>query len=250
MNMKSSLILLLLALLLVSARGWAQNAAKPAPPPGPLVGCSACNSEWTITFAYPDEKNKKPPSSPADKAPAYLAERTRSLRTVKTNNVIHETYLAINGNRNDKWYVDAVEFRKKEKERTWLVDRPPPPEQPNLDPNYTGLPATGFRDLEKVSDKTYLGSTSFDGHNCLVFNLGKDKIDFGKQDEVNSAKDIAFIDLDTRMPVEVRHQGVVQMYAFGEAPAGTQALPEDLTTQIQLGNRMDARLAARAPRPY
>ena len=130
------------------------------------------------------------------------------------------------------------------------MNRPEESGSRNRDINYTPLPATGFRGLESVSAGTYLGSTSFDGHNCLVFNLGKDKIDFGKQDEVNSAKDIAFIDLDTRMPVEVRHQGVVQMYAFGEAPAGTQALPEDLTTQIQLGNRMDARLAARAPRPY
>lgn len=252
---------LFVALILCSGTAVAQSAAssgtpeaplKPVLPSGPLLQSVAAFAEWTITFSYPEERQKPAPGEPAPAA-AYLNKRIRTIDTTKTQEIVREVITSVDGSKISEWTLGNTQFRKSADSPLWL--------QGQLD-STTGsaapggtLPASGFRDMDWISKDAYMGTIKYGDKNCLVFSPGaplnlellKGAEQMKKLDELGR---VALIDATTRFPVEVRMDGVIRYYQFGDAPDMRLTLPPDLLAQIKNGNEARARLLQPAPRPY
>ena len=207
-------------------------------------------SQWTITYKYAEDHAPKaaaPSGTPAASTPDFVLARPRTIVTVKTKRIIHESITDISQQQRENWYVGSIQYRKDTGSQVW--DENQPDAHPDI--HYSPLPASGFRDLDWISAATYTGKGSQDGKDCLIFKTkGKvtsldSALPLGKEFEM-----VAYIDAKTRLPVEVDIDQETRTYLFAEPPEGMQALPDDLIQQIKAGNAGRAVMSQPADRPF
>ena len=226
------------ALLLGPISASAQNAApaRPQPPPGDYVASMPDFSRWLITFSYPEDRTKSPNPS----LPGYMAGRPRARTTTITKEIIHEETVNINGDKTDAWRIRAIQYQKPPGSTVWY-------QAPAR-----AMTATGFSDLEWITGDDYIGTVRYAGRTCLVFagNAPAD-LDVSKLSdptaEFNSLNQIAFIEADSRLPVETRAFGVIRYFKFMEGPTEKLTFPADLAEHIRQNDAIEARLSGHAP---
>ncbi|MEI9999209.1 MAG: hypothetical protein WDO13_08545 [Verrucomicrobiota bacterium] len=113
-------------------------------------------------------------------------------------------------------------------------------------------PVVDFRGLDWLSKDDYVGSLQLAGHNCLVFvaNAPKDfnlAVAGGTAEALDRFQQVAFIDAETRLPVEVRNYGDYQDYRFSDAPSARLKLPLDLVEQLKRDQAILSRLGGQPP---
>ena len=230
-----------------------KGARKPELPVGPLLRDAPSFSEWVMTYAYPKEA-AKPAATAADKArqAALSSSRPSKVTTTKTGVVVHETVLFLDNSSTEKWFEGNIQYYQNANAGIWFEASP---FVRGGDSHYAPLPANGFRDLDWINAANYVCSLPYNGGSCLLFVPGGyrqvDLSDPNKLPTVLAAQaKVAYIDVDTRMPVALREGLVTRMYQFNPVPTGMQTLPADLSKSIVQGNEQRRRLAQSASRPY
>jgi len=240
----------IVAALATSPSALAQNK----PLEGAPLNAAPEFAQWTITFSYPDQRAPKTPNSPPAIPPASDG-RPKEIVTTKTKTIVHEETTEGRGTKSEKWYVGATQYRKDPGATIWFANEPSTLVNVQKDFHYTPLPPSGFRGLEWLTPETYAGVISYQGRNCLVFlpggaaaiKLGGPGAPYPALAELPN---VAFIDANTRLPLEVRNGGIIQFYQFAREAPSMQALPPDLADQIKKGEEGRKKLDARPPRPY
>ncbi len=68
--------------------------------------------------------------------------------------------------------------------------------------------------------------------------------------KLKSAVAVAYVDADTRLPVEIKTRDESRFFRFDPPPTEMQVLPADLLAQIKKADDARARLSEPADRPY
>jgi hypothetical protein len=223
-----------LAVIFSAANVQAQPAVKPVPPVGPLLDSAPDPSQWVITLTYPQDRVK-------GGVAGFTETRTRTITTTKTGNIMHEEVVDARGGKQDTWHVGRDVYEKLTGAPTWI--------QP---PAGTLFPTSGFRDLDWISSDNYVGSIKYSGRNCLVFvqgapsslNVESPSFEIEQLDPFNV---VAFIDSESRLPVEARAFGVFSSFHFTDAPTDKLTLPPDLVAQLKRDRDILSRLGGRLP---
>ena len=236
----------ILTLILGPVVCWAQTdpGSKPEPPPGPLLANAPDPGQWVVTCSYPDERFKE-----AD-VPPGIEERAKMITTTRAKDVIHEAMVDASNGKSDNWYIGDTLYTKRPKAKTWeqlpmtAVDGP----------HFTPLPVNGFRDLDWIRKEAYVGSMKFGDRNCLVFIDGAPphlvlSEAASQPGGFENYSMVAFIDAETRLPVQVEVAGIIRSYRFANAESDALTLPQDLTTVITQAAKARALLGQRLPRP-
>ncbi len=245
---RSPLFGVLAVVLLGWTAGHAQQSAAPNPelPSGPLLKSVPEFSQWEIEVTHPID--------PANTRKSEKAQAGRIV-TTKTGDIIHET-TDHNGQRSEKWFVGPLQYTKASGRREWLEsDGSVGADGARLDPDYSPLPASGFRDLEWVTAGTYCGVFRHEDRECLVFVpldlAGVTTHPRTVSKEFLDAQDtLAYIDAESRLPVLARIGGENRVYRFKPAPTEMQLLPLDISGQMEKGEAARSRLLEAPPRPY
>lgn len=237
-----------------SAQSSPEVNANPTPPPGPLVQMYAPKfSSWTITTEKKgavslDEagngeqgKQSNTDASPSARKPetgrkVIQVTKTGDLRLIVTTTDTGsiETWCAKN------WQVT--------KKPEWKEPVVSDGENPD-DSAWTDFSSGDFPGFQWLSNSNYLGSVKLKGHDCMVF---KDRVQMEKPlarrvfhapGESNSTPPpvdpeslkvpvIAYIDLETRLPVILVSGDKISTYAFGSPPAAPLVFPPDVKTAL------------------
>jgi hypothetical protein len=230
-----------LLLILVGSHAWAQDdsARKPAPPDGPLLAPAPDFAQWTVTFTYP-----KDPSQKDNAAPAAPETRTKTIITTKTKDIVHEETINGLGAKREDWHIGTVQYALVPGSTTWYQGSAK-----------SDFPAKGFRDLDWVTEDNYIGRGSLAGHACLIFapsspQRASGQNGAGLMESLDTLPTVAYIDAETRLPVQVRENGVSRAFQFASPPTEVLSLPPDLEANLQKVEQTRARLSQPPPRPY
>jgi len=155
-----------------------------------------------------------------------------------------DDYVGAGGAKRDIWHVGRDVYEKWTGAPMWVQD-----------PARTVFPASGFRDLDWISKDNYVGSVSYSGRNCLVFVQGAPPTlnlqNSGPGlEQLDAFHTIAFIDSESRLPVEVRLFGDYRSFRFATPATDKLALPPDLVAQLKHDADIISRLSGvRTPSP-
>jgi hypothetical protein len=237
---------LMVSTFLLAGGVFAQEAADSSngllkPPAGSMIASAPELSQWVITFSYPGDTPKgvtPPPPLPAD-------NRLRAITTTKTKEIVHEQAVNGMGRTIDTWVIGQDQFFKASDDTFWG----------RALPGHSVWPANGFRDLDWVSRDNYVGTMKYAGHSCLVFiqgapvgmNIAKPGAPVPSFDSFNV---VAFIDAESRLPVESRDVGVVRSFQFGPEPTDKLVPPPDLAQELKHAALLNATFSQRPTREY
>ncbi len=249
--MKSYLAILLI--MACASAAWGQVPAKPLPPPGKLLAVAPDYSQWVVTYSYPDERDKT--SQVAGTAAPAAASRVKTITTTKTGDIVREEIVTSAGKKYEEWHVGTTQFRKAPDTKVWLQNDLIELTDGRGTTDYSPLPVSGFRDLDWITKDSYAGIIKYGEKNCLIFVLsappGLDLSDPRTQeDTIKQLGMIAFVDAESRMPLQVQTNSIIRFYHFNEPPTEKLKLPEDLAQQIKAGKEERERLSAPAGKPY
>lgn len=210
-----------LSFLLLGSLGARAQDEKPVPSP-PFVASVADPAQWVVTLSYPEDRDKTAP--PPDSKIA--AGQIRTILNEKAGNTIHRATTTENGNTTEEWQVGTNHYQKGWDSTTWGE---------NLK-DFAPLAAV-FPDLDWLSADNYVGTMNYGGHNCFVFAPGAPpKLDLSSPDgatQLDTLAQVAFIDAQSRLPVEVRVGTTYQDYKFGDSPSDQLTLPDDLLAMLK-----------------
>ena len=232
--------------------------ARPEPPPGPLLRPAAHFSEWEIVYTYPAEHQKKDDPAPGAKAkplPPGTVSHLRKTITTKTGPIVHERQIDTLGRTVESWFNGRTQYCRSSENPLWGQSVPGTPQERVVEPRFSPLPPTGFRDLGWINAENFAGSVPYGSGTCLIFAPGGyRRLDLSdpaqRSKRLSEVEMIAYIDADSRLPLALRTRNELRSYHFNEAPTQMQTLPVDLSVQIKQGAEGRARLEAPPPRPY
>jgi hypothetical protein len=240
--------LLLPALIFCAVNLHSQEATtKPMPPSPPFIQKAPSPGQWTITFSYPEEHQPKAAGAPTA-PPPDLSGRIRTITVTKVKDIAHVEAIRIEDTKLEEWHSGTTVYAKTNGTDIYAQG------SETSEGNSSMSTSSEFQDMKWVTAESYLGTIKYSGHDCLVFVPNapatlkiSDADAFTKF--VATAPLVAFIDAETRYPVEVRTGGVYHSYQFSDPP-NSLSLPTDLVAQIKEGKRQADLEHQRAPRPY
>jgi hypothetical protein len=222
-----NLIFAPLFVFLAAASAPAQDEnAKPIAPPGPLVAPVPDYAQWVETLSYPEDHGKGTPPSP-DMAKGQV----RTISSTRTGDIFHEVIVNQGGQKTEQWDAGQMQYSKGWDSPTW-----------GLAKGTASSLAIRYPNTDWITADSYLGTMMYSGKSCLVFALGAPaKVDLSSpdtQDLFDSLPQLAFIDAQTHLPVEIRMSGVYHLFQFGNAPTDRLTLPDDLTALLAQADRV------------
>ncbi len=244
----------------------APQSSVPPLPPGPLLKRAPDYSTWTVTYeGHPTEDKgavkpsttgeEKPKGKDAKEAPTMLSS------VVKTGSIILEQNVDAAGHRNQIWHVSGMRV---------VTASPSPvvcPDFASADIFSTNFASSDFAGLYWLSPTTYAGVVKYQGNDCLVFKgsvspLGE-KAQADEQAYITESRSlglkvpdalripaVAYIDLETRLPVYVQFGNEKRIYQYGPAPTQPLTLPPDLAGPVKEYSEKLRRLSAPAARAF
>lgn len=191
----------------------------------------------------------------AHEKPVIVAQST----IVKTGSTILEKNVDAQGNRQEIWHVKGLRVMK-------LSDNPHPLVCPDFwggDIQSINFAVSDFAGLDWISATTYKGIKKYQGRDCILFNGQVSPLNAAqrKQEsiEIESAKAwgrpvpeevkvpaVAYIDLETRLPLLVTFGGEKQIYQYGAPPTSPLPLPAELAAPVKAYAQRMQRLSAPA----
>lgn len=194
---------------------------KPPLPSGRLLNKPADFSCWQMDYVY-DSDQKKPAVSnalPSGVRPGVISNAPpRQVVLTLTKPLWHAAVLTLDKQRIDEWSDGVVPY--------FRADGIPGAMQVPVNtgggailPNYGAI---GFPDMGWVSAASYAGVQAIKGHMCLVF----------EKDDMT-----AWINLETRDPVQWRRGGETRTFTQLAKPAGMLELPPDVANLSEANKR-------------
>ncbi|MDR3404158.1 MAG: hypothetical protein P4L99_16795 [Chthoniobacter sp.] len=258
--------------LVVTGTLQAQQATTPSSlpplPPGPLLKRAPDYSTWTVTCQGHPVKGREPvkPSTTGEEKPKGKEGKepvTIASTVVKTGSTILELNADTDGRRKEIWHIGGL-----------MVMKQPDVAEPTVWPDsaqadiYTVNFAAGdFAGLDWISATTYTGMAKYQGRDCIQFTgevsplnpkareeeaiaIGQ-AIAFGQPVPVESkVAAVAYIDLETRLPLVVTFGNEKRFYQYGTPPTADLTLPPELANAVKEHEKQMKRLSIAPARAY
>lgn len=215
-QMQMRLLLLLLCIV---------TTVQADPPEGSLLRPPGNFARWQVVSVYSAKTQKK---SHRERGSAPTEDRSQKLVTTKTGRMIHEERTNVSQQLTDVWYDGGTQYTHQPGAPVWLRA-----DGNSGDPAYQPLPELGYREVGLIKADNYVGTFMYNTHPCLVFTSDHtQKIDWNKpaavQKQLKKLETVAFVDEETRLPVEIRAGGETRTFQFDPPPTRMQTLPADL----------------------
>lgn len=243
MKKSHPVFLTLVAVSFLAGRMFAQEAGeKLTPPSGALLKLAPDYSKWTVNYIYAQASDPKTP---------LTGTETHQVNMTKTRTIISEDIVDGMGRHDSIWHVGPLQYRKPPEQTIWFESSAA---RGNVEvhSDFRPLPANGFRGWDWVGEETYVGTLPLGTVSCLVFAPEGAKGIKGAltKEQVAALTTVAFVNVETRLPVMMRVGNVTQQFVFAPPPTAMQELPTDLKEQIKQAEQARQRLYQPAPRPY
>jgi len=264
--MKTSPIFCLAFLVTITlhAQQAAPSPTLPPLPPGPLLKRAPDYSTWTVTCqghaaeARPSVKPATTEGKPKDKEAVTIASTV-----VKTGSTILELNADTDGKRKEIWHIGGL-----------MVMKQPDAAEPTVWPDTVqadiysvNFAAVDFAGLDWISATTYSGMAKYQGRDCIQFTgevsplnpkareeeaiaIGQ-AIAFGQPvPPETKVTAVAYIDLETRLPLVVTFGNEKRIYQYGTPPAAELTLPPELENAVKEREKQLKRLSTAPARAY
>jgi len=229
--MKSFLKIALCSVASFSLLHGAEQATleKVAPPEGPLLNRAPSFSEWTISYKYPkDTEEKDAVFSPVDLG--GMAPKPRRVTVTKTGKVVHEVTIDVSGGKMEKWSDGKRQVIELPGGQGAQIIETMGGPFAILGTNYN---AGDFQGLDWITRENYKGVY---GKTYLVF-------------ERESPHETAYIDLKTRLPVQIVGDNDRRRYKFTETPPTQQVMAESFQKTLDKQDKDTKALSRQEARP-
>ena len=242
--------------------------SPPALPPGPLLKRAPDYSTWTVTCQGHPVERKEPvkPAMAGEEKPKDKEGKepvTMASTVVKTGSTILELNTDPQGKRKEVWHLGGLMVMK-------LPDAAEPivwPDSVQADIYSVNFAAADFAGLDWISANTYTGMAKYQGRDCIQFTGDVSPLNPRAREEeaiaIGQAKAfgqtvpqesrvlaVAYIDLETRLPLVVTFGNEKRIYQYGTPPAAMLALPPALASAVKEREKQMKRLSAPAARAF
>ena len=240
-------------LLLCGSSLWAEKA-NPTPaglPPGPPIEKRApAFSQWLITTtvsgtaALDENANAGGSAAKAPEGPS-----TTKIMVTKTGNIYRVEHL---DEARQLWTVFASGATQimvwPDRHSSAVLAVSNNPDAPN--PFTTDFSVTDFPGFEWVAWGKYSEMKSYKGMKCIVF-LDQQHVDSDDPSVGEPYKTVvAYVDVDTRLPVALVDGDEVHIFEWKPAPKGMLSLPPGALAVLQQRQKAEQQMAQHAARPY
>jgi hypothetical protein len=196
------------------------------------------------------------------------------LTVVKTGSTMLEYYVDANGQQHEIWHVTGIRIVVQLGAASPLIIPESVAKRALVSPDYGGrdiysinFAASDFAGLNWLSPSTFSGMVKYRGTDCMVFNgtvsplseraqiderlyiEGERAMGHAVPDAV-TVPAMAYIDLDTRLPLFVQFGGEKCTYQYGAAPKAPLQLPPELAGPTQAYAHRIQVLSAPASPPF
>jgi len=257
--------LALVVTVTLHAQQAAPSSSLPPLPPGPLLKRAPDYSTWTVTsqgHAVEGRQLAKAVATGAEKSKDKEAVPTTST-VVKTGSTILEVNIDTGGRRREIWHVGGMMVMKQSDAAEPIVW----PDSVQSDIYSVNFASADFAGLDWVSATTYAGMAKYQGRDCIQFNgevsplnpkareeeliaIGQ-AIAFGLPvPQETKVAAVAFIDLETRLPLIVTFGNEKRIYQYGAPPAADLTLPPELANAVKEREKQLKRLSAGPARAF
>ena len=244
------------------------SSALPPLPPGPLLKRAPDYATWTVTCQGHPAKGRAPAKSsttgeekPKDKEGKEAA--TIASTVVKTGSTILELNADTDGKRREIWHIGGLMVMKQPDAAEPTVW----PDSAQADIYSVNFAAADFAGLDWISANTYTGMAKYQGRDCIQFTgevsplnprareeeaiaIGQ-AIAFGQPaPQETKVTAVAYIDLETRLPLVVTFGDEKRIYQYGTPPAAELTLPPELENAVKEREKQLKRLSTAPARAY
>jgi len=260
--------LALVVTLTLHAQQATTPPSSPPLPPGPLLKRAPDYSTWTVTCqGHPVEG--KEPAKPATTGEEKLKDKevkdpvTMASTVVKTGSTILELHTDASGKRKEIWHLGGLMVMK-------LPDAAEPivrPDSVQADIYSVNFATADFAGLDWISPTTYTGMAKYHGRDCIQFKGNVSPLNPKAREEeaiaIGQAKAfgqpvpeeirvpaVAYIDLETRLPLVITFGNEKRVYQYGTPPTAMLALPLELASAVKEREKQMKRLSAPAARAF
>lgn len=241
-----------------------QAPKVPPLPDGPLLKRAPDFSTWSITIQGPPPA-KLTASSPGDaksddgKGKPKLVAKGH-VNTTKIGTTILVDNVDAQGRRSEVWHFGTIRVLKQPDGSAPIVS----PDVGGGDIYSVDFTTSDFAGFDWLSAKTYTGITKYEGRDCIEFKGSVSPLEASARNAEASAigqskasgpavvggemkvPAVAYIDLETRLPVFVSFGDEQRIYEFGTPSTTTFALPPDVVVSLKAYAAKIKRLSAPA----
>ncbi len=217
MTKYSALTLFILFLGASGAEAQDQNQKLPSQP---FVASVPDTARWNVTVSYPQDRGE-PVSVPED----ALKNEFKTMSFERTGDLYHSETVYASGRKNEYWQSGISDYYWGWDSKIWSITTEKGEARPII-----------FDNVEWLGTDNYLGIMTYSGHRCLVFGTGGPqgfKLSGDDASQIDQLNEVALIDAQTRLPVEIRLGSTYYQYRFVDPPSDKLVLPADLAQQIE-----------------
>ena len=238
----------------------------PPLPAGPLLNRTPDYSTWTVSIQKSKTAGEKSPKTGAvdgknsQEKPAVVTQS----RIVKTGSTILELNVDVQGKKEEIWHLSGLRAMKP-------PDASPPIIAPDTgggsDIYSTNFAVSDFAGLDWITANTFTGMAKYQGRDCIEFKAtvsplnARDRqeeaiaigqaIAFGQPaPPVFKVAAVAYIDLETRLPLVVTFGKEKRIYQYGTPPTADLTLPAELANAVKEREKQMKRLTSAPARAY
>ena len=255
MNIKYTVTIICFAIFTLGSNAIAQTFYPPNVaeqiPSGPLILSKAPDTaQWTVTHTTVSWDIQK---SDTDKQNPKFVETGKD-EFSKSQNLRHVIYNKAPNFHVEIWIKDNHEF-------FFRPDLKGPIYTPLETPNnpYKIELDRDFPDFDWICEKNFIGIKKLENREYLYFDTSKNNKKFehtamsvrGTEGEydVYKSPNIAFIDLETRLPLIIKEGNEMMAYKFSDSPKKI-SLPTDLQARLDAMEKKERKIRSMPGRPY
>lgn len=245
MKIQAHIILLLGCASLAMGQAPSPSPSVPPLPPGPLLKRAPDFSSWTVTVQ--GSATGPMEASTGGESPSKEKQPPATVSTVtKTGSTILEQNVDATGERRSVWHYSGLRIVPGVGGAT-----------PMICPDYGGgdifsinFASSDFAGLDWLSPAAYAGIEKYQGNDCIVFKGAvsphhvRDQIaereyieqmrGFGQPvGDALRVPAVAYISLETRLPLMVAFGNEKRFYQYGPAPTAPLELPPEVAGQVK-----------------
>ncbi len=243
-SIKSPIILAGMSGALISVLAWGQDASQPpALPPGPLLARPE-SAQWQVTMSQ--EKTANVGSDSA-------VIKVKSV--VVQGKIRHEESKDASGFQLTIWCEGKNEYYKTSSSDRFFIC------SPNLVSIYIDNSKQVFTELDWLRRENFVGIKNINGKPCLVFGEAFQALPAGKIGELLAPETvennhfkkaelprIAYIDMETRLPLYYQDGAGNYVYQFGPTPDAPLVLPDEIVTMLKRQEALTKQLSKQPAR--
>jgi len=268
--MKASLTFYLILVFTASLQAQQTTTPSPLPPlpPGPLLKRAPDYSTWTVACQGHPVKGKGPvnrSTTGEEKSKEQEGKEAITITStvVKTGPTILELNADTDGKRKEIWHIGGLMVMKEPDAAEPIVW----PDSVQADINSVNFAAADFAGLDWISATTYSGMAKYQGRDCIQFTgevsplnpkareeeaiaIGQ-AIAFGQPvPQESKVAAVAYIDLETRLPLVVTFGSEKRFYQYGTPPTAELTLPPELENAVRDRKKQMKRLSTAPAKAY